>query len=132
MTDYTSLIERLEKAEGPDRELGDDILLACGWHTTSVGYFHGPIIRWCAPDGKSYDESDRPDPTASLDAAVGLVPEDLDLEIKRARHRRDWYAALWQPSRIGQRAGDAPTAPLAILIAVMKTLKARQASEEGS
>ena len=70
------LIRKLANAECGSRELGDEVLLAVGWKHTSVGYFHGPIYRWSAGDGKpSCAEEDRPNPTTSLDAALTLVPE---------------------------------------------------------
>ncbi len=62
------LIERLQKATGPDRQLGNDILLACGWRIEEEG--DGPDRRlfWSSPDA-DYNDGDQPDPTASLDAA---------------------------------------------------------------
>lgn len=66
------IIERLEKATGPDRQLGNDVLLACGWRLEEEG--DGPDRRlfWSSPDA-DYNDGDQPDPTASLDAARLLV-----------------------------------------------------------
>lgn len=55
----TALAERCEQATGPDRHLAREVLLACG-----KGYV-SPLRRWM-------------DPTASLDAAITLVPEGMD------------------------------------------------------
>ena len=65
--DTASLISRLEAAEGPDRELDEDIGRAIGWAYQTYNswrpptppHFHCPL----------------PEFTASLDAAVGLVQE---------------------------------------------------------
>lgn len=59
---YFALAERCEAATGPDRALGREVLLACGKG------FVSPLYRWL-------------DPTASLDAAMTLVPEGLELAI---------------------------------------------------
>ena len=61
MTDLQSLISRLEKAEGPDWKLSQDIGEAIG---AQPRYEH-PASQ--EPTHLNY--------TASLDAAVGLVPE---------------------------------------------------------
>lgn len=66
------LIERLERASGPDRELANDVLFACGWtaHETSDGPDRHVV--WESPDGHGFEDGDQPDPTASLDAARSL------------------------------------------------------------
>lgn len=79
------LIERLEKATGPDRELGDDVLMACGWRLIEEGPGPDRILYWAAPDdvpidpmhGGEYANGDQPDPTASIDAALTLVPKGM-------------------------------------------------------
>lgn len=80
MDDLIALAERVAKAQGADANLGRDVLRACGWVQTEVGYFLGPLTRWSPPDPKSrfsFDDDDfrRYDPTASIDAAMSLVPE---------------------------------------------------------
>jgi hypothetical protein len=65
------LIERLEKATGPDRELGNQALLACGWKR----WREDRIYLWEMPGARGITTAYPPDPTASLDAAVTLVPE---------------------------------------------------------
>jgi hypothetical protein len=76
------LIERLERATGPDRVLADDVLLACGWVLKdSVWYIsdahaeHGAEPCWAECDNP-------PDPTSSIDAALTLVPRGFEWEIK--------------------------------------------------
>jgi len=76
MNDLTKLIERLENATGPDRGLGREVLLACGWRTYGVGCFIGPLIQWHSPDQNTTfgdDDFYRHDPTSSIDAALTLV-----------------------------------------------------------
>lgn len=72
MSELERLAERCERASGPDRELGADILRALGWTQDGHNAY--------TPDG------DRalsiPDYTASLDAAMTLVPEDMRHEIE--------------------------------------------------
>jgi hypothetical protein len=69
------LIERLEKADGPDRELGNDILFAAGWTQNEMDYGGGnQVTVWMAPDDTEYLDGDHPDPTKSIDAAVALLP----------------------------------------------------------
>ena len=76
------------------------------------------IERVIVAPGQSFSLT-TPPYTSSLDAALTLVPEGLDEEIKRARHRKGWHVALWKPSRIGQ-IGDAPIPALALCIAALK------------
>lgn len=80
MTD--SLPDRIERAEGPCRELDAEIAAA-------VGVKHGPDSGWCNNHNGDYwtvDES-APAYTASLDAATTLVPEGCG-----------WFAAWGQTS----------------------------------
>lgn len=70
------LIKRLESATGPDRALADDVLLACGWSMIEFGALDNPSYEWIAPDeSTTYVGGDQPNPLASLDAALTLVPE---------------------------------------------------------
>ncbi len=62
MTDLNNLAERCEAATGPDRELDKDI----GRYLASVGTFSC----WGCDDPLRF--------TASLDAAITLVPEDAE------------------------------------------------------
>ena len=75
------LIAALESASGPDRGLGDRVLLACGWRKTSVGSFYGPMYVWVSPNGDRYDEERRPDPTASMDAVQTLIDDGVEWSV---------------------------------------------------
>lgn len=85
---WADLIERLEAAEGPSRELSDAVLLACGWRSTEAeGEKDARLFCWSDPAGDIYDWWDdpharssgpmqhRPHPTESVDAALSWVPE---------------------------------------------------------
>jgi hypothetical protein len=76
----TELAERCEKAAGPDRELDAQIIEALGYHRTVEGsYYTGPILRYYGkgPIGEvgRLKKLTIPKFTASLDAAMTLVPE---------------------------------------------------------
>jgi hypothetical protein len=80
MTDPTTLLalaERCEQAAGPDRELDAEIALAIGYTREKKG--RERIAWWRNPKGQQigYDgwHNFPPSFTASLDAAVTLVPE---------------------------------------------------------
>lgn len=94
MTDLLSLAERVERATGPDQELGREVLLACGWRKSGRGYFLGPLFGWSSPDGKTYFDDDdfrRHDPTASIDAAMMLgstLPKSALVEAFRSALNR--------------------------------------------
>ena len=71
----SDLIARLEKATGPDRELGNDVLLACGWVCEEHGN-GGPdtYLTWApSADDDDFMDGDQPDPTSSIDAAMTLA-----------------------------------------------------------
>lgn len=69
------LIARLEKLSGPDRSVGNDVLLACGWTNNEYGFGPSRFLEWVNPDpnGIDYHDGNQPDPTASLDAARMLA-----------------------------------------------------------
>jgi len=107
------LIERLEKAVGPDHEL--DLILA----------------RMVAPGAIAHSSEHLPY-TSSVDSALALVERKLPgwawyveriAGIDTRPHICE--ADLWLPAQLGRggrfRAG-APTAPLAILLALLKAL----------
>src|SRR5690606_3142744 len=95
------LIERLERAEGPARELDGRIWCAvngyeilgwdddgCQYRAKQPGWISSYYIReW----------------TASLDAALTLVPEgwfvDQISQANRAAGERPWACSLWSPTR---------------------------------
>ena len=115
MNDYTNLIAKLEAAEGPSRELDNEI------------YTHVLKTHVIKP-GERPLTSDReytPQYTFSLDAAVSLVPEgeqyclgclsDTRVPVRGVSRYHAWVGA--------QKTIYAPTPALALCIAA---LKARQ------
>lgn len=81
------LISRLEKCSGPDRELADEVLLNCGWSMGEVGNnLCDPAIEWLSPDGsEAFYDGDQPNPLASVDAAMGLIPEGFSWFIEEIK-----------------------------------------------
>lgn len=132
------LIERLERATGPDRELANDVLFACGWSAHEIGMGDVRSTVWTSPDGHDHLDGDHPDPTRSLDAALTLVPGGWawsvhSESIYATGHHKDPRAELAQPveTQFGPGFGiraqiNAKTPAIALCIAA---LKARAASE---
>ena len=132
MTDYEDLIQRLEKAEGPDRELDAQIYASIGAVASEVvDPIIGTEIVWIFNGSIGHP----PKFSASLDAAVGLVPEGWVLD-----HLGDDAAGTPAYMRFmgaqatvsnGKQFGEgmAPTRPIALCIAALKARA--QASEEG-
>lgn len=126
MTDLQGLIERLEKAEGPDREL--DLAVLCAVPAPSGGW----IEVW--PDHLTWDSLDEghraPPLTASIDAALAFSE----------RVRPDWCGLslleLAGSGRFTIQARDAcdPTCAegshakpaMAILIATLRALMGKE------
>jgi hypothetical protein len=78
MADYSDLIARLEKAEGPDREIDVDILIAFGWSRDGR---HMGEPRWVRPNGQQTAFNALFGPvyhlTSSLDEVIRLVSREL-------------------------------------------------------
>ena len=81
MSGLAELIERLEKATGPDRQLDHDIALATGWAQSFSGATGTSPAGLISPDG-NYHYSARPF-TASIDAALTLVPDGTEGDAAR-------------------------------------------------
>ena len=91
MTDLSQLIERLEKAHRPDRELDQAIAeYAIGEGIKGV---HGNTYTR-EPMGIEYYQDDGERFTASIDAALTLVPEGRALE-RRYLPKAHWPCRLW-------------------------------------
>lgn len=117
------LIERLEKATGPDRELANEVLLACCWKADEYGPGPGRYVIWIDPDpnGEDYIDGDQPDPTASLDAARTLILPEHSFGGLAQVSPHDWIMMIFSRSDSKARwEGEAPTAELAVCIAALK------------
>lgn len=80
-----ALAERIEQATEPSRELDAEIALAVGWTYRLRGDGHC----WFPPNSKYpwEHEMDAPPFTASIDAALTLVPEGLEWSVSFIRDR---------------------------------------------
>lgn len=124
MADTATLIalaERVEKATGPDRELDALIAEAAGW--SDVWYRDGMAEGW-APGGVC--EAGVPHYTASLDAAMSLVPEGWDhMEVYRPDHQTlGWTVHLKPNANIGREGwtGFAQSYALAVVAAALRAI----------
>ena len=130
------LLERLEKATGPERTLDHAIARAFGWQEQLGG--------WLAPGSKDYEFENVPLFTASLDASIALVERVLPgwaREVSywpKHTHKvsgHEWNQAQcsvtltecgpngWHDSRHRRIVGEAPTESLALLTALLRALK---------
>ena len=117
------LSERVERLEGPDRDWDTEIAHACGAE-------YGPKSGWCDNESGDYwtVENCALHYTASLDAAMSLVPEGVWHEIKGPRRYLNiptaspnyWSARLeaWDASAEGMGRGATPA--LALCAAALK------------
>lgn len=81
------LISRIESATGPDRELDADIAKALGAKPTiTVGHELLGNLREVPAHSARY--------TASLDAALSLVPEAMAWTLGQNVHHRYWVASI--------------------------------------
>lgn len=123
------LIERLGKATGPDRELGNAILFAVGWIQDEVGNGPNRSTVWVSPDdaGDQFFDGDHPNPTASIDAALTLMPEGHAAAVGTMAFRDNPmnreenmpWATYWTPFG-APHSFYARTPPLALCIAAME------------
>ena len=140
-----ALIARLEKATGPDRELDAHIAAAVVRPEELGKDYHGctvAFVLWAAPDdppppyrahavmrvtnesGDSFEEpwDEIPAYTASLDAALTLVPVDADfVHLLKHKDAEGWAAVgrLVTSDRDDKGTVRAPTLPLALVIAAL-------------
>ena len=114
------LVTHLEAAAKGNRELSDEVLLACRWREegTSARFL---THKWLAPDGTEYVAEERPSPTESLDAALTLVPEGHAYAILVYANGTA-EAAIGDPPQFCSTI--LPTPALALCIAALKTRKA--------
>jgi hypothetical protein len=145
------LLALADKVEGTrDPDLGREVLRACGWRQTQVGFFLGPLTRWSSPDSKvSFDDDDFArygrDPIVSIDAAVSLVPPGLRLTFsewddeKHLRPRGPWQAILTKAGSgssfndmLGHRCDHAATPARAICAAALRALATSGSQHEGA
>jgi len=118
----TDLKHRLETADTNDanlRELSDEVLLAMGAlmsiNETNIG--PDPV---CYINGKKYI-GNIPNPAASVDDALALVPRDKELQIKSWERGRKWKAEI--SPYIGPIPKAYPTPALAMCAALVEMVE---------
>lgn len=134
----SSLISRVEKCTGPDRELDAAVEVATFpvFLSADENMYAKPCRRddHCAPGHFWYVQRSgmslrAAEPyTASLDAAVALVERVLPhwpWEVKWAGHRKGYVATVWpcDQSLYPFKLADASTAALALLLATLRALR---------
>lgn len=85
------IIAALEAADGPDWDLNAGIARALGWELIEVSHTAGRTGAWKKPNGELMYAA--PFFTASLDAALTLVPDDANWGVSTPR----------QPNMSGKR-----------------------------
>jgi hypothetical protein len=93
MTKIEELIERLEKATGPSRELSDEVAMAVGWNKAEAMFNN-----WFAPDGRHQTYGSPPHYTKSIDDAMTLLPEsacNIDISSFVGHGRKDIGETAW-------------------------------------
>lgn len=136
MTGITDLIERLEKATGPDRLLDGDIAAALklqptGWrrgtHKTDKS------IWWDREDKTGFTQWAAPRYTKSIDAAMTLVPEGMQWAVwgEDRPQARVYEAGENGGILIGRswECCDAESPAIALCIAPLKALATPPAGE---
>ena len=118
------LAERAEKASGPDRELDKAIWAALGNcnHDRTGGY----ICLDCGKD--TYGEKSAPVFTASLDAAMTLVPEGWCFEVTCWKDGNGTACVSQYNPGDQDHTGHAATPAIALVAAA---LRARAQQEQG-
>lgn len=132
MTDNLALAERVEAASGPDREL--DCRIAAAAHQSMAGEFHVVGAPTYEPeryfsrqegiDWIGYDLlNNAPAYTASLDAAMTLVPKGLtwDLSTDFVPCHAGIYNGRDDDEGLPAFSGDAATPALALCAAALRS-----------
>lgn len=108
MSDLLALAERVERAEGPSRNLDAEIASAVGWDLNPLAY------------------------TALLDAAMMLVPSKCFPGVSNNVHHGDWHAWMGvlrdgEPDTIGEANAWSPA--LALTTAALRARAEVQGSD---
>ncbi len=124
----TDLIEKLRRASESSRELGDEVLLACGWKGYDPQRGGGILVsHWTDPDGNGWPTDSRPNPTEDMNAALKLVPKRLDIDLYTAAHSTDYSVTaidiLDHETEKVLGYGSAFTPAMAICVAVLEMKK---------
>lgn len=124
----SQLIERCEKAEGPDEAL--DLDLCCAFPETinalsakpddegGIVYRHSQGTGWCQA---------APAFTSSIDAALSLV-ERKGWRLHSVHHGvRPWWVEICRPNNAAEAfEADHATFPLALILALLRAIHAKE------
>ena len=128
--DLKELAERCEQAAGPDRELDEAIVLtALGWKRADYKRGGRTIRAW---DNGEYRQERAPDfYTASLDAAMTLVPDGISVRL--FVHPDESHCDIYQSHQAKEmgEAEQAATPALALCAAALRAIAAHQAKDQG-
>ena len=135
MTKYTDIIERLQKATGPNYALEVDVFKLVNPEYADYSQGRGGLIH--PQDGEDVRVQSNvraPNYTASIDAAIALVEKILP-QANCYGFDKDPHGVTAYVSRNNVSSGhwlkeaDAPTAPLALLLALFRALDAQEAAQ---
>ncbi len=119
-----NLIEKLRQAKSPSRELGDEVLLACGWKGYDPQGSGILVSHWTDPNKKSWPTKFRPNPTEDINAAMELVSKWADIELYISVWGTDYSVTavdiIDHTDKILGR-GTSTTPAIAICLAVLET-----------
>jgi hypothetical protein len=128
-----SLVERIERAAGPSRELDADIARAVGWQDVHGSPLDDGFMGGRPPGGSNWLHV--PGFSGSIDAALSLVPPGAGLKLDRywlmslasatedrgPEHGRVWSALItWGISGQSAASEDRPGAALAVCAAALR------------
>ena len=136
----SALLERVEGATGPDRELDADLWWVLQHRDAervfNTGALGLPKVRPAtlpipAGLGRSGVQSYAPTYTASIDAAlalIGRVKPGMEFHLSTARHRKGWSVKTWvSDDKYSGRLLDAPTPALALCAALLAAMIGEEA-----
>lgn len=129
MADRAELMERLEALQGPDRDVEEALALTYGGFKTS--YEVGMAGNWWHRFTEGGLTTSVPAYTSSIDAALALVEKVLPgwwlHGLGRSPLHGLWWATLYSlEERRAAEVEDQHSAPLAILIVLLRSLEAKE------
>jgi hypothetical protein len=128
--ELSGLIERVRELKGADREASRDI-----WQYLDTPEWKRAYLEAQAPCGCPHEQAVEyairylPDVTSSVDAALALVERvqpGVELELHINKPNRDWQTALIRVQPLKMIGGEAPSLPLAIILALLLSLQSQE------
>lgn len=125
---FNTLIERLEGLTGPCRECDCLIALEAGWDVQNMSLPLSDLVKrfgfeWLHEAATEYNSIYKTLPayTASIDAAMTLVPEGWTADVRKYPNGRG-FAVLsqWSPPCESEKSVDDATPAIALCIAALK------------